>query len=197
MKAERMKYSWDLCALNLSLKRPQKAHNLDSIGNDKNQVNLKFTLSSFNWPLWNPVLRDSQPCQISTVYTRRTYILFCSFCFSFGSFPWKQVVVAGLEPMGALCHHTLWRTLRWTRPMTVIPGKPFCGMPKQPKTTHIGFLQHIPSKFNIERVLCLVNREEYSNDCFEVLTFPFLVLFLSMKNRSGTYSPQIWHLFVS
>jgi hypothetical protein len=41
---------------------------------------------------------------------------------------------------------------RFGQDMTVIPGKLFCVMPKQLKTTHIGFLQHIP---RLSPKLCL------------------------------------------
>ena len=69
-----------------------------------------------------------------------------SLSFWLEFFPLKQVAVAGWGPMGALCRHTLWRTSRWIRPMTAIPGRPFCAMPKLRKTTRIGFLRRTPSK---------------------------------------------------
>lgn len=200
MKAERttLKCPWDFCASEKS-KNPQHAQDLDSVGSDKNQVDVMF------WPLSGirvtGCLMVSQHCQIRTAHTR--YILVYCHAHSvsdWGFFPLKQVVVAGLEPMGALCRHTLWKTLLWIRPMIAIPGRPFCAMPKQLRTTHTGFLQHIPSKrrpFKEEILFCLTNWEEHNNGCFEALTSPFLVLFLSVKIGQVLTVLKSRHLFAS
>lgn len=136
------------------------------MGKDKNWVNQSKALAPFchslNRPPWKPALRDSHPCQSdSTVHTRYTYILPCTFCFWFVvSFLWNRSRRPGWNPWGysVVIHreeHCFGQD-RWQQS----PGSHFAACQSSWRQPILGFssiFQVRRQPFKIEKLLCLVN----------------------------------------